>query len=372
MPHLIKARTVSYVIFSLLILTACNSDSKLDFESFVEKKLTRLIIEENAQVASIAIVSGKHNFQKHFGQFPDGTKLGSETVYEIASITKTYTGLLLAKAVTDKKVKLDEDIRVYLGAEGYQNLQYSNKAITLRHLVTHKSTLPQDFAFNSEDMKNGSVIELVSNYSKAKFFEDLAQYQLTSTPGDEYQYSNAGAKLIGYILEKVYNKPLSVLITEFITEKSGEEHTKFRLSDHEISNITKGTDGQGNLQPLLSPYSFAEGGLTSTTSSISSYMQYLLNPLSEEVTLSQTLLAGSDRGHGYAFFWNTHKYNSNKPMLYNSGGSIGTSSWLALYPKQELGIFIVTNAAAGNTQEKLNDIANAIVEKYEIAAKLKQ
>ncbi|MBQ4848708.1 serine hydrolase [Pseudoalteromonas sp. MMG012] len=365
--HLIKRLTP----LSFIFLAACTNDSKLGFESFVEKALTQFLIDEDAQVVSIAIVSGQHNYQNHFGQFPNGTKPGHETIYEIASITKTYTGLLLAKAVTDKKVKLDDDIRAYLGPDGYQNLQYLNQPITLRHLATHRSALPQDFAFTREDLKNGRAFELILNYSKSQLFEDLSQYQLTSRPGSEYQYSNVGTELIGYTLENVYNKPFSMLVTEFITEKSGEEDTKFRITSDEINKITKGVDEEGESAPLLSPYSFSEGGLTSTTDSITRYMHYLLTSNSADVTLSQTLLAGSANTHGHAFFWNTYKYDSSTPMLYHSGGSIGTSSWLALYPELGVGIFLVTNIAADNTQDKLNEIANIIVDKYTKAAELK-
>ncbi|WP_255229701.1 serine hydrolase domain-containing protein [Pseudoalteromonas sp. HM-SA03] len=108
----------SLTLLCLMLLTACNNDSKLDFDAFVEKKLTDFLIEENAQIASIAIVNDRLNYQKQFGEFPDGTKPHHDTVYEIASITKTYTGLLLAKAVVDKKVQLDADIRVYLQGGG--------------------------------------------------------------------------------------------------------------------------------------------------------------------------------------------------------------------------------------------------------------
>jgi len=363
--HLKKTITILPLLCSLVFLAGCNSDSKLGFESFVEKKLADFLNDENAQVASIAIVSGKHNYQNHVGRFPDGTKPNNDTVYEIASITKTYVGLLLAKAVIDKKVNLDEDISVYLTDGNYQNLQYSNKPITLRHLITHRSGLPKDFAFTQADIKNGTAFELIANYSKVKFFEDLSQYQLTSQPGDKYQYSNEGTDLIGYILENVYQQSLSTLITKLITEKSGEKQTKFRLSDKELSNITQGTNSEGSLMPLLSPYSFASGGLTSTTESISSYMQYLLSSPAAEVTLSQTLLSGSARRYGNSFLWNTYQYDSDKPVIYQSGGSMGTSTWLALYPKQQIGIFIVTNLAAGDTQGKLNDIAEEISERIE-------
>ena len=54
-------------------------------------------------------------------------------------------------------------------------------------------------------------------------------------------------------------------------------------------------------------------------------------------------------------------------MYYHSGGSMGSSAWLAIYPKQQMGIFIVTNLAAGGIQEDLNDISNEIVERYQQA-----
>lgn len=95
------------------------------------------------------------------------------------------------------------------------------------------------------------------------------------------------------------------------------------------------------------------------------YMRYLVNSPSQVVALSQTLLAGNGSGHGHAFYWNTYQQNSHQPMYYLSGGSMGSSAWLAIYPKQQLGVFIVTNLAAGGIQEDLNDISNEIFERYQ-------
>jgi len=353
------------LLFCLFLLSACNSDNQLGLEPFVEKKLTNFLTEQNGQVVSIAIVSEQHSYQRHFGQLPDGTLTDNTRVYEIASITKTYVGLLLAKAVEDKKVKLDEDIRTYLPNSKLQNLHFDGQPITLRHLATHRSGLPADFSFTQKDKEAGIALDLIASYTKEKLFEDLRNFQLQDVPGETFQYSNVGTDLTGYILEEVYGKTLSKLVSEFITDKSGEEQTRFRLSPQAISEITIGTDDQGNEMPLLSPHSFADGGLTSSTQSISKYMQYLLSTNAPEVALSQTLLAGSEKRHGHAFFWNTYKYKSEQFMLYHSGGSIGTSSWLAIYPKLGVGIFIVTNVAAGNTQGELNDIANDILDKYQ-------
>ncbi|MEI5638973.1 MULTISPECIES: serine hydrolase domain-containing protein [unclassified Pseudoalteromonas] len=365
LQHLIKPTIATASVISLLLLSACNSGSKQDIESFIAEELNGLLINKNRQVAAVAIVSGEHTYQAFFGQLPNGEKPNSNTLFEIASITKTYTGLLLAQAVLDNKVVLDEDIRTYLGYDGYQNLQYSNTPITLRHLATHRSGLPQDFSYTPEDRKNGRVFEKIASYSKQQFFSDLSQYQLTSEPGDEYRYSNVGTVLVGYLLEKVYERPLSALVAEFITNKSGEQDTQFRLNAAEAAEITVGIDGQGKQQPLLSRYSSAEGGLTTSAASMTHYMRYLLNASSPEIALSQTLLAGSGRGHGHAFYWNTYQQNSNQPMYYLSGGSMGSSAWLVIYPKQQLGVFIVTNLAAGGIQEDLNDISNEIFERYQ-------
>ncbi|WP_440055447.1 serine hydrolase domain-containing protein [Pseudoalteromonas sp. T1lg65] len=370
--HRIKTLSILAAIFPLFVLTACSSDEKLDFDTFVEQKLTDLREEEGAEVVSIAIVGGERTYQKHIGQLPNGAKPNNDTVYEIASITKTYIGLLLAKAIADKKLSLDEDIRAYIGKDNYQNLQYANTPITLRHLATHRSGIPKEFAFTQQDIQDGRALELLSNYSKAKLFEDLSQYKLTEKPGEDFLYSNVGTRLVGHILEQTYDLPLEALVAKFITEKSGQKDTQFRHTSEQASSIVIGKNQQGDPTPLLSLYSSAEGGLTSTTSSISNYMRYLLNSSATEVTLSHTLLDGSASSHGYAYFWYTYDYDSDQPMLYNSGGSIGTSSWLSLYPKQKVGIFIVTNVAAGNTQGKLNDIANEIFDKYLEATQSKQ
>ncbi|WP_338293547.1 serine hydrolase domain-containing protein [Planctobacterium marinum] len=344
-------------------LVACNGKGEVDLESFVQAEITSFLNEEKAQVASIAIVSNGKIYQNHFGKLGDGVSPNNQTVYELASITKTYTGLVLAKAVQDKKVELDGDIRAYLGNHEYKNLERFGKYITLRHLATHTSGLPKDFAYSEDDAQKGQIIERLSAYSKEKFFHDLSRFKLESVPGENFQYSNAGTKLTAYILESVYNKPFDSLINEFIKAKSGEQNTSFQRSHQGLDNVTTGRNHRGEAMPLLSPYSWAEGGLTSTTESMTHYLLYQLTSENPEVALSHNLLAGDSSNHGTAFFWNTYKYDSEAQMLYHSGGSLGTSSWLAIYPEKHIGVFIVANVSTRDSQGKLNEISNKIVDK---------
>ncbi len=348
-----------FIILLMTVLTSCKNHDAINFESNTKAEIIEFIDGNVGQVVSISVVDSENTYQYHFGTLSNGDTPNNKTIYEIASITKTYTGLLVAKAILDGKVELDKDIRHYLNNNEYKNLELSNQYITLRHLMTHTSGLPQNFAYTSEDRAKGIAFEKMSKYSRDDYFDDLKKVKLNSTPGDNYQYSPVGSNLAGYILESVYQKPFTLLISEFITTKSGEQDTKLRGTNFEPGEITVGTDGNGNQMPLASPYWFADGGLTSNVESVTRYIQHQLSS-EPEVALSHQLLDESWTGHGMAFSWNTYKYDSNEQTLYKSGGSMGTSSWLAIYPKKNVGVFIVTNVAGGNTHPKLEAITDKV------------
>lgn len=361
-------RFISHPLSFLLVtsvmttLVSCSSFDATQFESNTRSEIIEFIDGNPGQVVSIAVVDADNTYQYHLGTLSNGATPDNQTLYEIASITKTYTGLVVAKAILDGKVELDKDIRHYLKHNEYKNLELSGQYITLRHLMTHTSGLPQDFAYSSEDKAKGVAVafEKMSKYSREDYFDDLKKVKLNSIPGEDYLYSSVGTNLAGYILESVYQEPFTLLVSEFITAKSGEKHTKFRGTNFEPGEITVGTR-DGNQMPLSSAYSFAGGGLTTNLESVTQYIQHQLSS-EPEVAISHQLLNESWTGHGMAFSWYTYQYDSDEQKLYHSGGSMGTSSWLTIYPKKNMGIFIVTNFAGGNTQPKLEAIADKIID----------
>lgn len=354
---------ISILLLTLLTTTlvSCRSFDATKFESNTKSEITEFIDGNVGQVVSVSIVDAEKTYQYHLGKLNTGDIPNNQTIYEIGSITKTYTGLVAAKAILDGKIELDKDVRDYLKNNEYENLELSNQHITLRHLLTHTSGLPESFASTHEDVAQGTYFEKISKYSRNDYFDDLRKVKLNSVPGEKYQYSNSGTDLVAYILESVYEKPFELLVSEVITTKSGEKHTKLRSTDLELNEITVGIDGNGNRMPLASPYWFASGGLTTSIESVTRYIQYQLSS-APEVDFSHKLLNENWTGHGTAFYWYTSEYDSSEQMLYQSGGSMGTSSWLAIYPKKNMGIFIVTNVAAGNTQPELEVIADKIID----------
>jgi CubicO group peptidase (beta-lactamase class C family) len=115
---------------------------------------------------------------------PDG-----DTVFEIGSITKVFTGTLLAQAVLNGEVQLDDPISMYL-PEGVTAPEYEGRSITLLDLAMHYSGLP---AFDTTP----------EEYTVGQLYSYLSGYQLTRAPGSIYEYSNFGYGLLGNLLVRV-------------------------------------------------------------------------------------------------------------------------------------------------------------------------
>lgn len=132
------------------------------------------------------------------------------TLYEIASITKIFTGILVGHALVEGKLTLDQEIAPLLPGT-YDNLQFEGAPIRLRHLVTHTSGLP--FSLHAEEVLAretwgpdlpARLNALAPEYDEERFWNDLGAVVLVEPPGTTSRYSNAGTDLVAAVLERVY------------------------------------------------------------------------------------------------------------------------------------------------------------------------
>src|SRR6185436_19393048 len=124
------------------------------------------------------------------GVRPDG-----KTVYEIGSISKTFTATLLALMVKDGTVRLDESVQELLPA-GVQMPVKDDVSITLEHLTTHMSGLPR----LPENWDPADINNPYADYGTKNLYEGLASLKLTREPNKEYEYSNLAVGLLGHAL----------------------------------------------------------------------------------------------------------------------------------------------------------------------------
>jgi len=123
----------------------------------------------------------------------DGPAIAADTEFEIGSVTKTFTALLLADAVVGGRVRLDDPVTRYVDAPG---LARDGKAVTLGQLATHSSGLPR----LPRNLAPANPADPYADYDAAKLMAFLAGDVLQRTPGSAYEYSNLGAGLLGYAL----------------------------------------------------------------------------------------------------------------------------------------------------------------------------
>ncbi|MBA3889067.1 MAG: beta-lactamase family protein, partial [Gemmatimonadaceae bacterium] len=122
-----------------------------------------------------------------YGTAGDGRPMNDQTILEIGSISKTFTGLLLAEAVIRGEAQLDQPVVELLGNAGVVPMR-DGKAITLEHLATHRSGLPRLPA----NLAPADVGDPYADYDAQRLHAFLASHALTRAPGDSAEYSNLG------------------------------------------------------------------------------------------------------------------------------------------------------------------------------------
>src|ERR671937_352717 len=159
--------------------------------------------------------------------------VNENTFFNIASITKTFTTLVLADMVKQGIVNLTDPIEKYLPAS-VKVPQFNGQKITLEDLATHTSGLPE---LPSNVWLNNKVGDINPNYNVTRLYQALSNTKLTRAPGSQFQYSSFGTGLLGRILSlKSGGIPYEQLVKDRILHVLGMNDTKITLSQNEINN----------------------------------------------------------------------------------------------------------------------------------------
>ena len=325
---------------------------------------------KNINAVSIGVSKEGNIYTEHFGELEKGkgNSPHDSTIYEIASVTKTMTGYLAAMAVLEGKFKLEDDIRLYLEGE-FSNLQYNDSPIRIKHLLTHTSGLPKFLPLemnNVFEKLNAQVptiyYELEKTYNKEQFLIDLNTISIPTEPGTTYIYSNAGAELVGHILESVYNKPIDELFKESFLTEYKMLNTLMTLNDSQKKKLTRGywMDNKDLSPNQLNTLWGTGSGMKMTLKDMMGYIQLQLNANDPIVSKSHDILYQKGKTFKVAYYWRVwhDKYGTS----YNHhGGTSGTQNWLYIFPKYNLGISIMTNHSGPKTPNKLNKTIKQIL-----------
>jgi serine-type D-Ala-D-Ala carboxypeptidase/endopeptidase len=205
----------------------------------VEKAVQERIEAGTYQTLVFGVVDGDRSEVFAFGKLDNGKAPDDETVYEIGSITKTFTGTLLAQAILSGRLTLDTPVAELLA--DFKIPSRGDKEMTLGDLVTHHSGLPRmPSNFTPKDPDNP-----YADYDAAKMNEFLAGLQLPRDPGASYEYSNLGFGLLGHALAEALHTTYDALLDDGILKPLGMTMTGTALTDVVRAHLAPGHDDSG-------------------------------------------------------------------------------------------------------------------------------
>ena len=264
------------------------------------------------------------------------------TKFRINSISKSITSLALIKLVSEGKLNLDSPIQKYI-----PEFPQKSFPITTRQLAGHLA------GFRDYDENNFNDYIRTEHYDNSvqalKIFENDT---LLFKPGTRFYYSTFGWNLIGAIIEKVSGKDYLTYMAENIWKPLGLENTCGDNIKSKISNRSKFYDVTGEENDLgdLS-YKYSGGGLLSTSEDLIKigneilYGSYIDTKLKK--SLFQTQYTSDNKETGYGLGWYVGKDKNGHRIWYHSGDSFSGSSYLLIYPDDDIVVSFLANSQIG-------------------------
>lgn len=274
-------------------------------------------------------------------QLPDVNK----TMFEIGSISKTFTAILLADEVVKGKMSLEDPISKYL-PDSIPNMVFNGIPITLKTLSNHSSgfpRLPMNLYQKGDDANNP-----YQNYDEKRMFTYLKNFKPYREVGVNYDYSNFAVGLLGNILARQNSTNYEQLLTEKICKPLEMKHTKITIQGTDNQYFAQGYDEKGKEAHTWDLNTLAgAGGIRSTTNDMVKYVEANMNKapkrLQDAIGLTQkTTFSQGQNVIGLGWHFTTGK---NHTITQHSGGTGGFRSFVGFDKERQIGVVVLSNSA---------------------------
>jgi len=343
----------------------------LEAENIIKKHIKKSKIPG----ISIGLIDEKGTQLFNYGEIKkeSGIEPTSDTLYEIGSMTKTFTAILAVQLQNEGLLSLDDPIIKFLPE--FVDSDFDENRITLYHLITHTSGIVE--VSLRQYLKY--LIKFLFRTTKGKFFpprysldtshflQEISQLKLKDNPGTKFRYSNSGIGLVGKILERVTNSTYEELIKSRILNVLSMHDTTITISENHKEKLATGYLHTGKeADPIATPAIVSAGSIRSTVSDLLKFLkvnldfeQSSLSPAMEycqskriDPSLSFFLKFASKLFMGVqsveiGLGWIATDLK-NIHILQHSGGTEGFSTIMMINPNKKTGVVALSNAAFKN------------------------
>lgn len=331
---------MKYITLLFLIFFISYSSFAQSFEELCKERVTA---GETSGIAVAIYENGKTTFYS-FGvaDVASQTAVTPKTLFEIGSVTKTFTCSILSQLVLKNELALEDPAQKYLPTT-ISLPDKDGKQITLLHLATARSGLPRmPGNFAPANPANPYI-----DYSEKELTEFLNNYELAREPGSQYDYSNLGMGMLGYILARHKNLSYSQLVNQMIFSPLGM-HQTFIGGDQKSNQLASGyvdkteaTPWTWNEKSVLT----GAGGIVSNAEDMITYLiaQMTDTKLPLTAAFKQAHQERADAGKSntqIGLGWHI----TDKNYVWHNGGTGGFRSFAGFDPAKKRAIIIMVNA----------------------------
>jgi CubicO group peptidase (beta-lactamase class C family) len=344
------------------ILTAAFAVAQPGSDAEVRKILADRVGKENRGIAIVAgIIDANGRRIVSYGSVAkdDTRRLDGDTVFEIGSMSKVFTSLLLMDMVRKGEVALNDPISKYLPST-VKVPERNNRRITLADLATQSSGLPRmPNNFNPKDPENP-----YADYSVQQMYDFLSGYTLTRDIGSQFEYSNLGVGLLGHVLTLRAGKSYEELVRSRICDPLGMKDTRVTLTPEMKARLAVGHNQTGN--PAANwdiPTLAGAGALRSTANDMLAFLAanlgYTKTPLAQAMADEISIRRPTGQpGMEIAYNWLVQTKDGNS-IIWHNGGTGGYRTYMGFDPKARVGVVVLSNI---DTQTGPDDIGRHLLD----------
>lgn len=270
--------------------------------------------------------------ERGYGQLPN-----EHTIFEIGSITKTFTATLLAYAANEGRLSLNDPVNKYL-PDSIPPLEYRGTPITLLTMSNHTSGLPR--------MPSNLNASSGANYDDKALYSFYRHFKLSRKPGTQFEYSNLAVATLGVILARIYEMSLDSLMVKVICDPLDLSDTRLNVPVADSLRTAQGYESNGG---AADPWSLTTldgcGGLRSTGADMLKYAA--ANMGSAPVILNKAIMlthkvTGREKDEAIGLAWGIDLSDGHE-WFEHTGSTDGFQSFLIVDSRARTAVVVLSN-----------------------------
>ena len=349
------------LLFVPTILLAQNPNPSPELDAYI---LDEMDYENLPGMSTLIVKGGEIVWVESYGMadIENNVPVTDYTAFLMASVSKLFMATAFMQLEEDGLIDLDEDINIYLPFDVF-NPNYPNISITSRMLMTHTSSIADDWSSMDTHYTIGDPTITLGDYMEMYFSTSGVDYDAQNNfnndlPGTDFDYSNMAADLAGYLVEVVSEELFSEYSNTHVFDELCMDNTSWYLSDFDTLNVARPYDWQGG---QFDPYphfgfpGYTSGLLRSNVLDIANFMIAYLqnglfnnNQLLSEASINEMLtFQVPDIDDTQGINWYTEEiYLSGGGVVDlwgHNGGEGGSTTELYINPDNQIGIVVLSN-----------------------------